>query len=306
MEFLKHGSVKDIFTDSKDLIFQFQDTISVFDVGRIPNTLIPYKGETLCRTSAYMFGIAEELGIKNHFKELISPNQMRVCKFNIVENFSKTNTSTLGCMIPLEFVSRYYISGSLWRRLENQKIKPEQIGFPKDHKPFYGEKLPKPLFEVYTKFEEKDRLLTKEEAIKISGLTEAEYQYIQLLIKMLDEKINSLAEERGIIHVDGKKEFAKDSKGNIVLQDTFGTADEDRWWYTYDYKNAIKNNKRPIERSKEFARQYYIDIGYKTELDEARAKNLPDPEAPPLPPEIIQQISTIYIDLFEKITGENI
>ena len=37
-------------------------------------------------------------------------------------------------------------------------------------------------------------------------------------------------EKRGLIHVDGKKEFAFDSKRNVMVVNVYGTADEDRFW----------------------------------------------------------------------------
>jgi phosphoribosylaminoimidazole-succinocarboxamide synthase len=59
-----------------------------------------------------------------------------------------------------------------------------------------------------------------------------------------------------------------------------------------------------IERSKEFARQYYRKIGYYDELIKARKEGREEPPIPPLPEDMIQEVSTIYINLFEDITGQ--
>ena len=41
---------------------------------------------------------------------------------------------------------------------------------------------------------------------------------------------------RGLIHVDGKKEFALGPNREPVLVDSFGTLDEDRWWDAEAYE----------------------------------------------------------------------
>ena len=54
MRFLRKGKVKEVYEVSKtELEFVFTDQISVFD--KVIPTLVPHKGETLCRTSAHWF-----------------------------------------------------------------------------------------------------------------------------------------------------------------------------------------------------------------------------------------------------------
>jgi phosphoribosylaminoimidazole-succinocarboxamide synthase len=84
-----------------------------------------------------------------------------------------------------------------------------------------------------------------------------------------------------------------------MIVDTFGTADEDRFWDIKEFEDG-----RCVERSKEFVRQYYRKIGYYDELMKAREGGEAEPPIPSLPNEIIQQISQIYIDLFEDLTGQ--
>ncbi len=38
---------------------------------------------------------------------------------------------------------------------------------------------------------------------------------------------------------------------------------------------------------------------------EARAKGLPEPNIPPLPDKKVKEISEMYVEMFEKITGES-
>lgn len=296
---LYKGSVKEVYeVNEEELEFRFTDRISVFDQ-IIPN-LIPHKGESLCREGAYWFDRAKKMGIKTHFLKLIAPNIMRVKKVNVIADYKLLNKKSTNCLIPVEFITRYYVAGFLFDRLKNGTIKPENVGFPKNHNPIYGEELPEPYFEMSTKLEDYDTFINKERALKISGMSFEELDAIRETILRIDETINKEVKARGLIHVDGKKEFAFDTERNLMIVDVFGTADEDRFW---DLENYMEGNY--IELSKEYVRQYYRRIGFKDKLYEAREKGFEEPKISPLPEEIIKETSNIYIDLFKRITGEN-
>ena len=68
--------------------------------------------------------------------------------------------------------------------------------------------------------------------------------------------------KNGLIHVDGKKEFALGPGRKVVLVDTFGTLDEDRWWDAEAYSNG-----ECIELSKESVRTHYIETGHQKILE---------------------------------------
>ncbi|MDI6707528.1 MAG: phosphoribosylaminoimidazolesuccinocarboxamide synthase [Candidatus Thermoplasmatota archaeon] len=300
MRLIKKGKVKEVYeVDDKELEFLFTDNISVFD--KIIPSKIPFKGETLCRTSAYWFRVAENLGMKTHFIKLIAPNRLRVKRVDVIKDYKKISNSSKNYLIPLEFVCRYYVAGSLFDRIKSGEIKPEGLGFEKNYEVKYGDKLPTPFFEVTTKLEKVDRELELREALKMSGLSKEEYNEIKEIFLKIDEKMNEEVEQRGLIHVDGKKEFAFDENRELMVIDTFGTADEDRFWDAEKYKEG-----KFVELSKEFVRQYYRKIGYHDKLMDARKKGLPEPDILPLPREIIQKVSRLYIDLFERITGEKL
>jgi phosphoribosylaminoimidazole-succinocarboxamide synthase len=99
--------------------------------------------------------------------------------------------------------------------------------------------------------------------------------------------------------VDGKKEFGYDVDGTLMLVDVFGTLDEDRFWDRLRYE---KENEC-IELSKEAVRQYYRKTGYKDELYDAREKELSEPPIPPLPKGIIDEVSSMYVDVARQICG---
>ena len=83
--------------------------------------------------------------------------------------------------------------------------------------------------EVTTKFEAYDRNIDRAEALEISNITDEEYDSIVTAVLKIDEIIERVP-KNGLIHVDGKKEFALGPGRKVVLVDTFGTLDEDRWW----------------------------------------------------------------------------
>jgi phosphoribosylaminoimidazole-succinocarboxamide synthase len=298
MKLIRQGKVKDVYeVDAHTLEFVFSDKISVFDK-TIPS-IIPNKGESLCRSSAFWFQVARSCGIKTHFKEFIPPDRMRVEKVQILP-YDKIDKKSANYLIPLEVICRHYVAGSLWDRIRAKEFKPVKLGFKSTKEVKYGDKLPEPFVEVTTKIEHHDRLLTKTEALKLAGLTSSEYQKIIDSVLEIDEQIAEEVEKRDLIHVDGKKEYAFDEDRELMIVDTFGTADEDRWWDWADYSKG-----RFVELSKENIRQYYRSIGYFDKLQEARKMGKPEPKIPALPESKIREVSGLYQEMFERITGES-
>lgn len=295
MKLLRKGKVKEVYDTGENLLFVFTDQISVFD--KVIPSLVSDKGESLARTSAYWFARASKLQIPNHLIEFRNKREMIVKKFEIIEG--RASTEKKGYLVPLEFIVRYYVAGSLLDRIEKGKTKFQDLGF--KNSPKHGDKIPEPLFEMTTKFEKTDRLLDIAEAKQIGGLRSEDVDSIRETIFKMDREIDSTALSKGLIHADGKKEFALDNDRQPVLVDTFGTADEDRFWEKEEYER----NGTMVERSKEFVRQYYRKIGYYQKLTEARGKKMEEPPIPALPSDMLSETSSLYRNLFERITGQH-
>ena len=293
---LMKGKVKEAYDLGDRLEFTFTDNISVFD--KIIPSLIPYKGETLCREGVYWFERAKRMGVQTHFLEYIPPNGMLVKKVDILQPEDITN-QTRRHLIPLEFICRWYVAGSLYDRVKDGEVSVSALGFGSGHQVEYGEPLPEPFLEVSTKLEKTDRLLDKSSALNISKLSASEYEEAIEMILRIDEDIKKCVEPRGLIHVDGKKELAFDEDRKIMVVDVYGTADEDRFWDKSRYESG-----EFVDLSKEYVRQYYRATGYKDELYGARSKGRSEPEIPGLPSDIIDRTSKIYVKLYEMITGE--
>ena len=298
VKFLRGGKVKEVYEVSEtELEFRFTDQISVFD--KVIPSLVPHKGETLCRTSAHWFRVAESMGTRTHFLRVLDGDRMRVRRVEIIPDYAKITAKSTGFLIPLEVIARYYVAGSLHDRLRKGRLRPEDLGFAKGHEPKYGDPLPRPFLETTTKLEPVDRELTREEALRISSLSEDEYEALQELVLRIDARLNADVGKRGLLHVDGKKEFAFDGERELMVIDTFGTADEDRFWDLAAYERGEQ-----VELSKEFVRQHYRQTGYHARLTEAREKGLPEPDIPPLPVGVLKEVSDLYVALFERLTGE--
>ena len=299
MQLLHKGKVKEVYAFGPDkLLFNFTDQISVFD--KIIPTLVPKKGESLCRTSAFWFEETKKLGIDTHFLGLQDNDKMLVKKLEIIHDSGKITPQTVNFFIPLEVVCRHYAAGSLLDRIATGEVKPERVGMTRA--PKKGEKLPQPFIEFTTKLEEVDRPLSDADALKLSGLTPKEFEALKDAVLRIDERIAQNAERRGLIHVDGKKEFGMNARRELMIVDTFGTPDEDRWWD----KRLYEEKGEMVDLSKEMVRQHYRQTGYHEKLMEARKRGATKEQEPPipaLPPDVTARVTQLYVDFYERLTG---
>lgn len=296
-KYLRRGKVKEVYELSPtELEFRFTDDISVFDK-HIP-TAIPHKGETLARTAAFWFEVCSKLGVRHHFLGLTGPTSMRVRRVQVVLQPKTLGAHPKNYLVPLELIVRYYVAGSIWDRLKAGKVKPEALGLPSGSSVQYGQKLPEPFFEVTTKLEPIDRPLSISEALELACLDRHQLDAIKEMILKVDAGMEREIEPRGLMHVDGKKEFAVDAEGALMVVDTFGTADEDRFWDRDMYDRG-----KQVEFSKEFVRQHYRGTGYYDALTKARDAGAPEPPIPALPPLLVDDVSRLYTTVFQRLTG---
>ncbi len=299
-EMVYHGKVKQVWTtEDPDIIeFRYTDQISVFD--QIIPSLVPRKGESLNRTSCYWFDLVEKAGIcETHIVEMSAPDRVRARRFDVIREPGAIPRDAENFFVPLEVICRHYLAGSGWRRYQRGEVTAKELGFEPGTVLEEGVKLPTPYLEVSTKFEKFDRLLDRKEALEISNLTEAEFDSILDIVLQVDAIINREAAKAGLIHVDGKKEFALGAGRKPVLVDSFGTLDEDRWWDAKSYAEG-----KIVQLSKEFVRGHYIETGHHSSLSEARRNGTEEPTIPALPQSVIDQTTRLYVEMFERLTGQ--
>jgi phosphoribosylaminoimidazole-succinocarboxamide synthase len=299
-EMVYHGKVKQVWsTDDPDIIeFRYTDQISVFD--QIIPSLVPGKGQSLNRTSCHWFELVSAEGIcETHIIEMNAPDRVLARRFDIIKEPGAIPQDAENFFVPLEVICRHYLAGSGWRRYQRGEVSAEEFGFAPGTELRQGIKLPEPYLEVSTKFEKFDRLIDRAEALQISNLRESEYDAIMDIVLKVDQVIEREATKAGLIHVDGKKEFALGVGRKPVLVDSFGTLDEDRWW------DAAAHAKGEIvQLSKEFVRGHYIETGHHTALEAARSSGTEEPPIPALPQQVIDQTAKLYVDMFERLTGQ--
>lgn len=299
MKMLHKGKVKEVFEFGEDkLLFHFTDQISVFD--KVIPTLVPKKGEALNRTSAFWFETCSKLGLDTHYIGMQEQNAMLVKRVDIIHDYAKINHNTRNYLLPVEVICRHFVAGSMYDRIKSGEVKPETLGLPAGKMPEKGAKLPAPFIEFTTKLEPTDRPLTEAEAQAMSGLTDEEFAHLKEAVLKIDEKIAETCEKRGLIHVDGKKEFGMNGQRELMLLDTFGTPDEDRWWDKELYEQG-----QQVELSKEMVRQHYRATGYHENLYAARKAGQEEPPIPALPDDVTKQVTDLYVSLYERITGRS-
>ena len=101
------------------------------------------------------------------------------------------------------------------------------------------------------------------------------------------------AAANGMILVDTKYETGRDSDGNIVLIDEIHTPDSSRYWIADTYDERMNAGKEPQNIDKEFLRLWFMD-----NCDPYNDEVLPE-----APNELVTELSSRYIYLYETITG---
>ncbi|HEX7928394.1 MAG TPA: phosphoribosylaminoimidazolesuccinocarboxamide synthase, partial [bacterium] len=177
------GSVKNLYQDAdpRHVWFQYTDDYSVFDWGKMPDT-ISGKGEALARLGEFFFKQIEDPGqwkrlgldtlpevkpylpIKHHFLER-QGDKLKMLRVDVPKLANKAIGGTLVYdyaypatarqLIPLEVIFRFGVpKGS------NLLTRKDWYPFPIHEGAEFG----RPLIEFSTKLESKDRMLTYQEA----------------------------------------------------------------------------------------------------------------------------------------------
>lgn len=301
------GSVKRVWQppDSQQLWFDFTDDYSVFDWGKMPDT-IANKGRALTVMGAWFFehladakfwqtlpeharlkkfdadflnqvlsspSFAEfkAAGLKSHYcglfdgggsklslasaaaeknrvfmgvkkAEVLRPTPHVVLNRTVFAYPDRTEYGDCR-LVPLEVVFRFGMpaGSSLKERLQRDPSYAGALGL--KNLPKEGEFFARPVLELYTKLEPKDRLLTVQEALLLSGLTPDQLSALGDAAYGLALALFAVFAERGIELWDGKFEFIL-VNGKLMVADSIGP-DELRLLY------------KGCHLSKEMIRQVY-------------------------------------------------
>lgn len=297
----------DIPADTPLGIMVISDRISAFEIiwkGEDGINGVPGKGAALNAISNHWFKLFKEKGLANsHILDTPHPLVWIVQKAR---------------PIMVEAIARNYITGSMWRAYDKGERNFCGIELPEGLKK--DSKLNELLITPSTKGiltgvpgvpEIDDVNITRSDiANNLEAFGFKSANDVDLYEKLLKEGFNVISEALenvGQIFVDTKFEFGyvtnKDGKEELIYMDEVGTPDSSRIWDAKQYAEG-----KVVENSKEGFRKALMNhfqdpdiLTNKNRMDERieLGKEL-------LPKSILMDVSKIYTDIAETITGEKI
>jgi phosphoribosylaminoimidazole-succinocarboxamide synthase len=276
LEHLSSGKVRDIYAVGEDrLLLVASDRISTYDV--VHPTPIPDKGKVLTGLTA--FWLERTGGVcPNHLISFTDvPEEFRG-RAMLVERLK---------MVPVECVVRGYITGSGWK---DYQATGAVCGIELPDGLQESDQLPEPIFTPATKAEvgDHDENVDFDRAAEIIG-DRALLEELRRLSIAIYELGAAHARERGIILADTKFEFGRRADGTVVLGDEVLTPDSSRFWPADGYE--------PGHGQPSFDKQYVRDWASGSGWDKT-------PPAPTLPGDVIARTRELYVDAYERVTGE--
>ncbi len=270
------GKVRDQYDFGDKVALITTDRQSAFD--RVLAS-IPFKGQVLNLTSAWWFDQTKDI-IPNQVIDVPDPNVTLAKKCAV---------------FPIEFVVRGYITGSTSTSLWTV--------YNKDNRTYCGNDLPEGLVKNQkltanmltptTKEEHHDRPIAPDEIVSEGWMTQEDWDYCSQKALELFAFGQKKAAESGMILVDTKYEMGRDSSGEIMLIDEIHTPDSSRYWIAKTYDERMTAGQEPQNIDKEFLRLWFVD-----NCDPYNDDTLPE-----APEELVAELSSRYIYLYETITG---
>lgn len=273
------GKVRDCYDlpdDTRLLISS--DRISAFDQIL---AVIPWKGQVLTQLARYWFEKTEDIAA-NHVISYPDPNVVLGKRLTI---------------LPVEIIVRGYLAGTTSTSIltQYQKGLRQMYGhhLPEGLRP--NQALPQAIITPTSKAFDggHDEPLTATEIVETGLLTKSQWEEVSQKALALFARGQQMAAERGLILVDTKYEFGTDADGNILLADEIHTPDSSRYWIADGYAKAFETGDRPPSFDKDVIRSWVV-----ARCDPYKGK------VPDIPLEMIEKTALVYIEAFEKITGQ--
>ena len=198
-ELIYEGKAKKLYTteDPKYLIVEYKDSFTAFN-GQKKATMSG-KGILNNKISSHLFKLLADNGVESHFAGQIDDVHQLVRRVKIV---------------PLEVIVRNITTGSLCKRLGVAE----------------GMKLPRPLFEMCYKDDALgDPFIIEDHALLFGWATKEEIDKIKEISFKVNDILKDYFAKKGVVLVDFKLEFGKDSDGKLMLADEI-SPDTCRFW----------------------------------------------------------------------------
>lgn len=272
------GKVREVYNINDELLVMVAtDRLSAFDV--VMPKGIPYKGQILNQIATRFMEMTGSL-VPNWLIATPDPN---VAVGHLCEPFK------------VEMVIRGYLSGHAAREYKAGRRILCGVEMAEGLKE--NDKFPEPIITPTTKADngEHDEDISREDILSKGIVSEEDYVVLENYTRVLYNKGTEIASDRGLILVDTKYEFGKTKDGKIVLIDEIHTPDSSRYFYKEGYEERQERGEEQKQLSKEFVRQWLIANGFQGK----DGQQIPD-----MTETYIETVSERYIELYEKILGE--
>ena len=271
------GKVREVYKIKNNILVMVStDRLSAFDVV-LPKG-IPYKGQILNQIACKMLNATSHI-VPNW---LISSPDPNVSIGDACEPFK------------VEMVVRGYLSGHSARLYKTGKRKICGVTMPDGMRE--NDKFNYPIITPTTKAENgsHDQDISREEILLNNVVSEEDYTVLEDYSLKLFNEGTRIAKQQGLILVDTKYEFGKNSNNEIILIDEIHTPDSSRYFYLDSYDDLQSSKLPQRQLSKEFVRQWLIGKGFQGKKNQI---------VPEMSSEYVNGVSERYIELYEKITG---
>lgn len=270
------GKVRDVYSiANKYLVMVASNRISAFDV--ILPRPIPYKGQVLNQIASFILNATKDI-CTNWLISVPAPNISIGYK---CEPFK------------IEMVVRGNLTGHAWRTYSSGKRNLCGVNMPDGMKE--NDFFPSPIITPSTKAAQgHDEDISAADIIKNKLATAEEWETLSNYALQLFDRGKSIAAKQGLILVDTKYEFGK-LDGKIVLMDEIHTPDSSRYFYADGFEERQANAQRQKQLSKEFVREWLIENNFMGKEGQV---------VPPMSDEWVETISKRYIELYEKVIGQ--
>jgi len=343
---LYRGSVKNVrgTPGVSPYVFEFSDRYSIFDWGQMPDSL-DNKGAALAWMAHFfctyleqsegwqawpapaalaahpLLGKLKKDGLSHHVFGPLNdaPRCIAVKPVRILPPASRTENGKLlwdyaayaqkpeQALVPLEVIFRFGVpEGSSLLSRTGDAAYCKTLGLEKA--PQAGDRFEMPVIEFSTKLETSDRYLSYAEAQDIAALSDAEFDALATLTKLLALRLKDCFAGIGLELWDGKLEFAfgtADAAGNrgFMLVDSIGP-------------DELRLTRDGVHLSKEALRGFYRPLAWHGQLETAKklAKERGEKDwkkicveelhalPPPLPAAVKKQAEMIYTGIAKALS----
>jgi len=225
-ELMYEGKAKKVYKseNENEVYIFYKDDATAFN--GVKKAQISNKGILNNQITEILFKKLDEKGVKNHFIKRIDERTQLCQKVDI---------------IPLEFIVRNYIAGSMAKRLQIKE----------------GTKPQNTIFEICLKDDDLgDPLINDHHAVALNVCTYEELNQMYRMAEQVNVILSEMFINEGIILVDFKIEFGKNNDGVILLADEI-SPDTCRLW---DKDTKEKLDKDRFRRDLGSIEEAYIEI----------------------------------------------